>query len=38
VGNALLEDAALAARLWKVSQQIIDRPRDRRDLPLPQAA
>lgn len=38
VGSALLEDAALAARLWKVSQLIIDRPQDRRDLSLPQAA
>jgi WW domain-containing oxidoreductase len=37
-GNALLEDTALAARLWKISQQIIDRPQDRRDLPLPHAA
>jgi WW domain-containing oxidoreductase len=37
-GNTLLEDAALAARLWKLSQLIIDRPQELRDLPLPQAA
>lgn len=36
-GNALLEDAALAARLWRVSQQIVDRPQVR-DQSLQQAA
>jgi WW domain-containing oxidoreductase len=36
-GNALLEDAALAARLWRASQQILDRPQVR-DPTLQQAA
>ncbi|HEX3943904.1 MAG TPA: SDR family NAD(P)-dependent oxidoreductase [Rhizomicrobium sp.] len=37
-GNALLEDAALAARLWKVSEQILDLPQNLRDASLQQAA
>jgi WW domain-containing oxidoreductase len=36
--NALLADAALAARLWNVSQQILERRREPRDLSLQQAA
>ncbi len=37
-GNALLMDAALAARLWNVSQQILERRQEFRDLSLQQAA
>ena len=37
-GNALLDDAALAARLWSVSQQILDDRQERCDLSLLQAA
>jgi NAD(P)-dependent dehydrogenase (short-subunit alcohol dehydrogenase family) len=37
-GNPLLLDATLAARLWEVSQQILDRRQEPRDLSLQQAA
>jgi WW domain-containing oxidoreductase len=37
-GNALLKDAALAGRLWNVSQHILERRQDLRDLTLQQAA
>jgi WW domain-containing oxidoreductase len=37
-GNALLMDAALAGRLWNVSQLILDRRQELRDLTLQQAA
>jgi NAD(P)-dependent dehydrogenase (short-subunit alcohol dehydrogenase family) len=36
--NAFLADAALAGRLWSVSQQILERRREPRDLSLQQAA
>jgi WW domain-containing oxidoreductase len=37
-GNALLMDAALAGRLWNVSQLILDRRQEHRDLTMQQAA
>jgi NAD(P)-dependent dehydrogenase (short-subunit alcohol dehydrogenase family) len=37
-GNALLQDAALAVNLWDVSQMIVDRRQEPRDLSLQQAA
>jgi WW domain-containing oxidoreductase len=37
-GNAVLDDAALAKRLWDVSQQILDRKQRPADEPLQQAA